>query len=100
MKFPYFTSNLEEILKKFDKEFTIEQSTLYFFTQAIEITKDNAELINKLMVFVTNQMINNTQELITYNIKEDLKSVYYKILKYEVDVCNLEENLRFMNIIQ
>ncbi|MDU5460109.1 SIR2 family protein [Anaerococcus vaginalis] len=100
VKFPYFTSNLEEILKKFDKEFTIEQSTLYFFTQAIEITKDNAELINKLMVFVTNQMINNTQELITYNIKEDLKSVYYKILKYEVDVCNLEENLRFMNIIQ
>ena len=100
VKFPYFTSNLEEILKKFDKEFTIEQSTLYFFTQAIEISKDNAELVNKLMIFITDQMINNTQELITYNIKEDLKSVYYKILKYEVDVCNLEENLRFMNIIQ
>lgn len=52
------------------------------------------------MIFITDQMINNTQELITYDIKEDLKSVYYKILKYEVDVCNLEENLRFMNIIQ
>lgn len=100
VKFPYFTSDLEEILKKFDKEFTIEQSTLYFFTQAIEISKDNAELVNKLMIFITDQMINNTQELITYDIKEDLKSVYYKILKYEVDVCNLEENLRFMNIIQ
>lgn len=100
VKFPYFTSNLEEILKKFDKEFTIEQSTLYFFTQAIEITKDNAELINKLMVFVTNQMKNNKQELITYDIKENLKSVYYNISKYEVNVDNLEENLRFMNIIQ
>lgn len=100
VKFPYFTCNLEEILKKFNKEFTIEQSTLYFFTQAIEISKDNAELVNKLMIFITDQMINNTQELITYDIKEDLKSVYYKIFKYEVDVCNLEENLRFINIIQ
>lgn len=100
VKFPYFTNNLEEILKKFDKEFTIEQSTLYFFTQAIEISKDNAELVNKLMIFITDQMINNTQELITYDIKEELKSVYYKILKYEVDVYNLEDNLKFMNIIQ
>lgn len=99
-KFPYFNSNLEEILKKFDKEFTTEQSTLYFFTQDIKISKDNVELVNKLIIFITDQMINNTQELITYNIKEDLKSVYYKILKYEVNADNLESNLRFMNIIQ
>ncbi len=52
------------------------------------------------MIFITNQMINNTQELITYNIKEDLKSVYYEILKYESNADNLEANLRFMNIIQ
>lgn len=99
VKIPYFTSNLEEILKKFDKEFTIEQPTLYFFTQAIEISKDNVELVNKLMIFITDQMINNTQELITYDIKEDLKSVHYEILKYEVNVDDLEANLKFMNII-
>lgn len=100
VKFPYFTSNLDEILIKFEKEFTIEQSTLYFFIQTIEISKDNVELINKLMIFITDQMIKNTQELITYNIKEDLESVYYKILKYEVNTDKLEVNLRFMNIIQ
>lgn len=99
-KFPYFTSNLDEILKKFDKGFTIEQFTLYFFTIDIEISKDNVDLINKLMIFITNQMINNTQELITYDLKEDLKSVYYEILKYESNADNLEANLRFMNIIQ
>lgn len=98
-KFPYFTSNLDEILIKFDKGFTIEQSTLYFFTIDIEISKDNVDLINKLIIFITDQMINSTKELINYNIKEDLKSVYYKILNYGVNSESLEGNLRFMNIL-
>lgn len=98
--FPDIIRYIDNILINFDRLFTVEHSTLEFFTQTIEIKKDNAELINKLMVFVTNQMINDTQELITYDINEDLKSVYYKILKYELNAENLEANLRFMNIIQ
>ena len=99
VKFTEITIDFDNILSRFDKEFFIEQSTLYFFTQDVEISNDNVELINKLMIFITNQMINNTQELITYGIKEDLKNVYYEILKYESNADNLEENLRFMNII-
>lgn len=98
--FPDIIRYIDNILINFDRLFTVEHSTLEFLTQTIEITKNNAELLNKLMVFVTNQMINDTQELITYDINEDLKSVYYKILKYELNANNLEVNLRFMNIIQ
>ena len=99
VKFTEITIDFDNILSKFDKEFVVEQSTLEFFTYYIEITKDNADIMNKIMIFVTDQMINNTQELITYGIKEDLKNVYYEISKYESNADNLEENLRFMNII-
>ena len=99
VKFTDTTIDFDNILSKFDKEFFVEQSTLWFFTYYIEITKDNADIINKIMIFVTDQMINNTQELITFDIKENLKSVYYKILNYGVNSDCFEENLRFMNII-
>lgn len=99
VKFTDTTIDFDNILSKFDKEFFVEQSTLWFFTYYIEITKDNADIINKIMIFVTDQMINNTQELITFDIKGNLKSVYYKILNYGVNSDCFEENLRFMNII-
>lgn len=99
VKFPGIISNLDNMLTNFDGSFNVEPYTLKFFTQSIKITKDNVELINKLIIFITNQMKNNTQDLITYDIKEDLKSVYYKILNNGVNAECLAKNLRFMNIL-
>ena len=98
VKFTDITINFDNILSKFDKEFFVEQSTLWFFNYYIEITKDNAEIINKIMIFVTDQMINNTQDLITNTTKVYLKDIFNKVSKIGVNTDKFKKNLEFMNV--
>lgn len=98
VKFTDITIDFNNILSKFDKEFFVEQSTLLFFTYYIEITKDNGDIINKIMIFVTDQMINNTQDLITNTTKVYLKDIFNKVSKIGVNTDKFEKNLEFMNV--
>ncbi|MCW6679258.1 SIR2 family protein [Anaerococcus sp. NML200574] len=98
VKFTDITINFDNILSRFDKEFFVEQSTLWFFTYYIEITKENADIINKIMIFVTDQMINNTQDLITNTAKVYLKDIFNKVSKVGVNTDKFKKNLEFMNV--
>ena len=98
VKFTNDNIDLDNILSRFDKEFFIEQSTLWFFTYCIEITKDNVDIINKIMIFVTDQMINNTQDLITNTTKLYLKDIFNKVSKIGANTDKFEKNLEFMNV--
>lgn len=98
VKFTEITIDFDIILSKFDKEFFVEQSTLWFFTYYIEITKDNADIINKIMIFITDQMINNTQDLITNTTKVYLKDIFNKVSKIGVNTDKFKKNLEFMNV--
>ena len=98
VKFTEITIDFDNILSKFDKEFFVEQSTLWFFTYYIEITKDNADIINKIMIFITDQMINNTQDLITNTTKVYLKDIFNKVSKIGVNTDKFKKNLEFMNV--
>ena len=98
VKFTDTTIDFDNILLRFDKQFFVEQSTLWFFTYYIEITKDNADIINKIMIFVTDQMINNTQDLITNTTKVYLKDIFNKVSKFGVNTDKFKKNLEFMNV--
>ncbi|EEI86704.1 hypothetical protein HMPREF0072_0801 [Anaerococcus lactolyticus ATCC 51172] len=98
VKFTEITIDFDNILSKFYKEFFVEQSTLWFFTYYIEITKDNADIINKIMILVTDQMINNTQDLIINTTKVYLKDIFKKVTKFGVNTDKFEKNLEFMNV--
>lgn len=50
------------------------------------------------MVFVTDQMINNTQDLITNTTKVYLKDIFNKVSKIGVNTDKFEKNLEFMNV--
>lgn len=98
IKLTDITIDFDNILSRFDKEFFVEQSTLEFFTYYIEITKDNADIINKIMIFVTDQMIDNTQDLITNTTKVYLKDIFNKVSKIGVNTDKFKKNLEFMNV--
>ena len=98
VKFTDSTIDFDNILSRFDKEFFVEQSTLEFFTYHTEITKDNADIINKIMIFVTDQMIDNTQDLITNTTKVYLKDIFNKVSKIGVNTDKFKKNLEFMNV--
>ncbi|MDU4715868.1 MAG: DUF4020 domain-containing protein, partial [Anaerococcus sp.] len=100
LKFPDKVGSLDKIFIRLDDYFTVEQETINFLLYMIDITKENSEIFNKVLITITNQMKKNTQEIIPVYLQIGIKDIYEKLSKNGVDIEQLEKNLKFLNIIK
>lgn len=100
LKFPDKVDSLDNIFIRLDDYFTVEQETINSLLYMIDITKENSEIVNKVLITITNQMKKNTQEIIPVYLQIGIKDIYEKLSKNGVDIEQLERNLKFLNIIK
>ncbi|MFL8906464.1 SIR2 family protein [Helcococcus kunzii] len=98
LEFPDRIDSLNEIFIRLDDSFRVDQDTLNYLFYIIEITKDNSDMINRILLIITNQMKRNTKEMITGYIQTGIRDLYEKIKNNGTDTENLERNMKFLNI--
>lgn len=100
LNFPDRVGSLDKIFIRLDDYFTVEQETINYLLYRIDITKENSEIVKKVLITITNQMKKNTQEIIPVYLQIVIKDIYEKLSKNGVDIEQLERNLKFLNIIK
>ncbi|EHR31845.1 hypothetical protein HMPREF9709_01801 [Helcococcus kunzii ATCC 51366] len=98
LEFPDRIDSLNEIFIRLDDSFRVDQDTLNYLFYIIEITKDNSDMINRILLIITNQMKRNTKEMISGYIQTGIRDLYEKIKNNGTDTENLERNMKFLNI--
>lgn len=100
LEFPDKVEQLNDIFISIDEHFNVEQGTLNYLFYSIEVTNKNSEMINKILISITNQMRRNTKEIIPLYIQSEIKNIFEKILGMGVDTGKLERNMKFLNILK